>query len=283
MKNILDDAFSFGIFSLNFNGGEPFCRRDFLEIASYAKDMGFDIHCNTNATLITVQNIKRIAELFPAICTSIHGSTSEKHDSIVCRKGALLETINAIKLLQEKDVYIAVNVTLSKKNIDDIEDILIFLDRLQIRTLLLTRVLTSDKKFALSNEQFFNAVEKLQQYQDIHNCFARIAFPQPFPVCRCNSQTVRNFILEHNIPCTAGLMTVRITPFGDVTPCPVLDSPVLGNVKHDAFSAIWQRFQETGWHKKTLLGDNCFSCNYLLGCGGGCLPQTDDGFLIKTK
>ena len=79
-KRLLDQMREAGVFSVNFNGGEPLSRPDFFELAEHAKTLGFDIHLNTNATLIDEDTADRLAGLFPSLCTSVLAATPEKHE-----------------------------------------------------------------------------------------------------------------------------------------------------------------------------------------------------------
>ena len=51
--NILSQLREAGVFRINFNGGEPLMRTDFLQIAEYAYSLGFELHMNPNSTLVT--------------------------------------------------------------------------------------------------------------------------------------------------------------------------------------------------------------------------------------
>ena len=281
LKNFLDDAYKYGVFSINFNGGEPLCRDNFFELAEYSKSLGFDIHCNSNATLIDRYNVKKFASLFDAMCTSIHGIDSVSHDRLVGHAGAFVKAINGISLLQENNVYVAVNVTVSRQNKDNLAEILNFLHSKNIKTVLLTRVLTSDSNFALSDSGMIDAIATLKTFQEQTSAFSRVAFPQPFPLCHCSNLEIRQYIKKHNIPCTAGMLTARVTPYGDITPCPVFEKPILGNLHNELFSTIWDHFQEKNWHKDYPQGDKCRTCPTLSCCGGGCLSQTELGFLFS--
>src|SRR5665647_1783306 len=62
ITKILDQLQSAGVYSINFNGGEPLLRADFFEIARYAYGLGFDLHLNSNGTLIGEREAIAIAE-----------------------------------------------------------------------------------------------------------------------------------------------------------------------------------------------------------------------------
>ena len=279
LKDVIKDIRSYGIFSINLNGGEPLCYPYFFDLLEFIKQSDLDVHCNSNATLIDSKTAKRLSQSLASICTSIHGYCAQQHDKLVNRSGAFDQTLAGIKFLQEENIYVAVNVTVSKLNIINLDQICNLLKSLNIRTILLTRILTSSDAFSVSDNDFLNAVRTIKDFNEMHQCFGRVALPQPFPVCRCSDEELKKYIAEHNIACAAGMLTARITPNGNVTPCPVIESPVLGNVNSENFSDIWNRFQKMKWQKK-MPKSCCCNCQSLQNCGGGCLAQDNSGILI---
>ena len=281
LRIVLADMRGYGVFSINFNGGEPLLYANFFDLAQLCSELGFDIHLNTNATLIDENTAAHIAKFFPAVCSSLHGATPDKHDFVVGRTGAFAQTVAGIKHLIAKNVYVAVNVTVTKQNQDDIGAILQLLSSLGVGTLLLSRVLTNDRAIAVSDEEFLNAIETVYRFQtEGRTPFARIGLPQPFPPCRIGSHSkLVNFICESNVPCSAGLATARITPEGDITPCPVLNTPIIGNIKTELFSEAWDKFLDNKWIKIGAKHESCNKCLFLPECGGGCLPCDQSGCL----
>ncbi len=282
LKIILEDMRKYGIFTINFNGGEPLLYKNFFDLAQCCLELGFDIHFNTNATLIDEKTAARISKLFPAVCSSIHGSNACKHDFMVGRTGAFAEVIAGIKHLVANNVYVAVNVTVTKQNQEDVGAMLQLLSSLGVGTLLLSRVLTNDNTIAVSDEEFLDVVETVFKFQtDGSKPFARVGLPQPFPPCRIGTHLkLLDFICDSNVPCSAGLTTARITPEGNITPCPVLDAPIIGDIKTELFSKAWDRFLEDKWTKTRAMCEDCNGCSFLKVCGGGCLPCGQSGCLL---
>ncbi len=285
LKTILEDLREFGVFTINFNGGEPLLYDNFFDLAKFCSELGFDIHLNTNATLINEENAEMISRLFPAICTSLHGEDSAKHDNTVGRANAFAETVEAIKLLIKNDVYVAVNVTVTKQNLFDIDKMAEWLASLGVGTLLVSRVLTDDKCVAVSDEEFLTVLESVLKFQrNATRPFARIGLPQPFPLCRIgNHAGLFEFISASNVPCSAGIATARITPNGSITPCPVLPYPEIGNINNELFSTAWDRFNKEKWVKTETQHENCDQCMFLKSCGGGCLPCDSSGCLLNNR
>jgi radical SAM protein with 4Fe4S-binding SPASM domain len=121
----------------------------------------------------------------------------------------------------------------------------------------------------VSDERFFNVIRCLEDYQNIHDCFDRIALPQPIRLCSVPADLVK-VVSEWNIPCNIGLCTASVNAYGEVTPCNLVKEPVLGSAVDDSLSGIWQRFDGEAYCKKEHLSVSCYSCEDLSRCGGGC-------------
>jgi radical SAM protein with 4Fe4S-binding SPASM domain len=94
---------------VTFTGGEPWLRRDFLELAEHACRKCI-VHCITNGTLLREPMIDRIVELAPKriglkgwffIGISLDG-LGDVHDEIRAQKGAFERSTKAIRSIVER-------------------------------------------------------------------------------------------------------------------------------------------------------------------------------------
>ncbi len=273
----IKDVASCGVMSVNFNGGEPLTRNDFFDIVKVAFDCGLDIHMNTNSSLVDEFNARMIAKYFPAICTTVLASDSAIHDMLSGRKGAFHDAIRGIRNLQNQNVYVAVNIMLSQKNIYNIEQTYELLKSMGIRSVLITRYVPCEMNaegLEISDTQFLEAVAKIYVYNEKFSCFDRIAFPQPFKLCNA-TKDLRDKIQNSNIACNVGLCTASISSNGDVTPCNLVKEPILGNMKTESLKTIWSRFDGGEYFCKLHLSEECLKCVNIQYCGGGCKGYND--------
>lgn len=277
-KRILHNLVANGVLGVNFNGGEPLTRDDFFELATYARELGLDIHLNTNATLVRNKTTaKRIAALFPAVCTSVLSSAPSLHDRLSGRKNAFQETMQGIRLLQAEGVYVAVNTMLCKENAASFLDTLELLRMLGVQTALITRFVScggSDRTLHIEDALFFEQLRLLSNFQRTHTCFSRISLPQPIPLCRVPADLAED-VERWNIPCNIGLCTASVSCSGELTPCTLVKEPVLGNLLTEDFSAIWASFDGKAFCETQHLLPNCLSCRDIASCGGGCKGYND--------
>jgi radical SAM protein with 4Fe4S-binding SPASM domain len=79
-----------------------------------------------------------------------------------------------------------------------------------------------------------------------------------------DSMFVRTF---HGGGCPAGTYYCRITPDGNVTPCPYMPLPV-GNVREQSFAQLWREAPILRELREAARGGRCGSCEFSELCGG---------------
>ena len=108
------------IFQVNFGGGEPFMRSDFIGILDRCHEHGIMTCISTNGTLIDTSLVKRMAESsMLAIQVSIDGATAETCDKIR-GKGTFDTAIKALQLLAATSIPTSINTVLTSQNADEI-------------------------------------------------------------------------------------------------------------------------------------------------------------------
>lgn len=122
---IIDEIVSFSNPILILTGGEPLYRPDFFEIAKYAIDKGLRVALATNGTLIDEDIAKKIKEVgIKRVAISVDGSTKEKHDQFRGIEGAFERALQGAQHVQDLGLEVQFNSTISKNNVDDLENIL---------------------------------------------------------------------------------------------------------------------------------------------------------------
>lgn len=277
-KRIISNLAACGVLGVNFNGGEPLARDDFFELASYAKELGLDIHLNTNATLVRDEVVaQKVARLFPSVCVSVLSSDPLTHDRLSGRKGSFREALHGLRLLHKENVYVAVNVMLCNDNAAGFDETLKLLNTLETQTILVTRFVPcghNNNNLHIDEALFFDCVRQLAAFQEDRHCFARIALPQPIPLCDVPDD-LKECVRHWNIPCNIGLCTASISCEGSLTPCNLVKTPALGNLLTQDFSSIWETFDGASFCEEQHLLPKCIICSELANCGGGCKGYND--------
>ena len=122
-RNLLDELHAMGTFWLLFSGGEPFARKDFLEIYTYAKQKGFLITIFTNGTVITPAIADYLAEWPPfAIEITLYGRTRETYETLTGQSGSYDRCMRGIDLMMERKLPLKLKTVPTSINKHEVAD-----------------------------------------------------------------------------------------------------------------------------------------------------------------
>jgi len=109
---------------VNFSGpGEPFLRKNIIDLISYGRTLKLPIHVISNGYLVDENLSKQINNCgLEFLSFSLDSLNSEEHDFLRGRKTSLDKVINAIQVIQSnaKNVEIGINTVISKANMESI-------------------------------------------------------------------------------------------------------------------------------------------------------------------
>lgn len=90
------------VFQVNFGGGEPFLRDDFLDILSYAHSRGITTCVSTNGTVLSEPLVDELLRMGPVyLQVSLDGACAETND-VIRGKGTFARVLAAIELLSTR-------------------------------------------------------------------------------------------------------------------------------------------------------------------------------------
>lgn len=259
--------------SLVFSGGEPLVREDLFELIAHARSRGFYPIIATNATLITstvADKLKRAGTL--GIAASIDSVRDEVHDSFRNMKGALRLAKEGIANAAAEGMYIQINITASKLNIQELADVVQFADELRAHVILLYQFIPSGRgsenaAYELSAEEFRREVLDMAELQkDIHPVIAPVGLPEYWALLSARNDGGRPSKVLRGCICGNGMFYIK--PNGDVWPCAFV--PVSGgNLRDKRPLEIWQGsalFRQL--RDRGNLKGACGSCTLRDSCGG---------------
>lgn len=128
-KKIIDDIKDAGCMFLIFSGGDPFFRKDFLEIYSYAKKKGFIVSLFTNGYKFSQESIDHLVKSPPLrIEITLNGITAHTFEAITRKKGSFVKVMDNIKKLKEAKLPLILKTNCLKQNKQEIHKIKAFAD-----------------------------------------------------------------------------------------------------------------------------------------------------------
>ncbi len=288
--SVMDDLKAAKVPVLILSGGEPLLRPDIFEIAHRAKTMGFYTALSSNGTLITEENIDRIAAVdFNYVGVSLDGIAGT-HDRFRRKEGAFDESLDGIRLCRELGVKVGVRFTMTQDNADDLPALLDLVEKERI------------DRFYFSHLNYAGRGNKNRK-DDAHHQLTRWAMDLLFETCWSDvlAGRVREFTtgnndadgvyflqwVERHFPEKAehlraklvqwggnasGVNVANIDNLGNVHPDTMWWHHTLGNVKERAFGEIWSDTSDplmAGLKARPRqVKGRCGACAFFDICGG---------------
>lgn len=165
-KAVLEDLAKFDVPSVIFSGGEPLTRPDLFELIEYAGLLGLRTVISTNGTLITddaAKKIKSTAVSYTGISLDGMGEVNDKFRGVA---GAYKKAVNGIRNCQDADVRVGLRLTLTQRNVQDIEALFDFFEMEGIERACFYHLVPSGRAAGISGEdlthiQSRNAIETI--------------------------------------------------------------------------------------------------------------------------
>ena len=258
--------------SVVITGGEPLLVFDKIKDSIILlKEAGIRVTMNTNATLATDEIAKFLAEQQMSVFVSLPCSVPEVCDDITNVKGSLERISEGIKTFLKNNVPVAVNMVVSKRNIDYIYDTAKYAKEvLNVKRFFASRVskpINSDKEFIkelLSKEEVLHMCDELMRISQELKLDTETA--TPMPVCMfTDNEMFQKF--SYNKTCGAGRNSYGIDTMGNIKACP-RDEEIYGNILTDNFQDVWKKMES--WRTDEYLPKECRSCNVKSNCRGSC-------------
>lgn len=271
-RALIDELAGMKVFQINFGGGEPFLRDDFLEILRYARSAGITTCVSTNGTVLDAALVDELLALSSDspgdapvfLQVSLDGACGETNDAMR-GEGTFDRILAGIELLAARAYPdLSLNMVVTSLNADEIEAF----DRLARRYGAKTRLSRFRPsgagrevwdEYRLDRTQLLNLSTFLGEHPEI------LTGDSFFALTPARRRTLGL------TACGAGRMTCAVAPDGSVYPCAFLCDPAFraGNVTDRPLSSIFssspvfERF-------RGLEVDACRTCDRFSVCHGGC-------------
>lgn len=252
--------------SLSITGGEPFSRKnDLFQILKYIekKDGIKCFQILTNGLLINNDDIEKLKKFkkLNGIQISLESPYKKNHE-LIRGKDTFEKTIEQIKKICNANINVHVMMTISQKNLNEIEDMYSLLKELKVYAFGADRFIpeTADDfdKNVLTKDEFKKMCEKM------YNLSKREGLPN------VRTKRVVYCLLdeENGGACSVGKCALAILPNGDILPCRRLKIKV-GNILEDGIIKAWNenKVMLTSRDLNNLEG-KCKKCEHNKICGG---------------
>ena len=277
--DVLSKIAGIGLPALSFSGGEPLARKDFFELAAYAKRRIPYVSVASNGTLITKDNAKKLKEAgIEYVEISIDGASSRTHDEFRGVPGAFEKAIQGVKNCAEEGIDTCIATVIHRDNLAEAEKILQLAKELNVRFMHFNYIPTGRAKvhveLDLTPEERLHVLEMIgkeiirlylrAKEEEIKKGKSNVKVDKFFSTCPQYASVTKElserygekFMVEahyaakkgvENVAnflggCGAGRLYCAVEPNGDIKPCvffPTNSNTVLGNILKDDFEEIW--------------------------------------------
>lgn len=250
---IIDKIKKEGIKRIRFTGGEPFLRKDIIEILKYAKSKNLHVKINTNSTLIKKEDIPKFRGIVDDFLFPLHSLAGND----------LVKKIKLIEIIKRNRIYIRLNTVLIKENIIKLEKFFDLVNKIGIDWFLARPIPTVNNKMPLTNTDVKLLIEKLIV---LKNKYGHI-YVDNIPFCAYDPEKVKLFSYGAK---NCGIFNkLVVDPAGKIKPCYSINEN-LGNVLKINIKDAWKNEFPASIREFKLLPKICKECRYIYECLGGC-------------
>jgi radical SAM protein with 4Fe4S-binding SPASM domain len=265
IKDIINNVCEFGIPRIRFTGGEPLLREDVFDLMSYAKCRGLKVWLNTNATLIDEKTVTKLSRLVDSILVPF-SSFDEKTESMVTKKISFESKILGIQLLRKKNITVRIGTVATKFNIQNLEKIHNFVEKLRVNDWLLFRPIPNwGSLFPIDNEDIEILVEKLLKINNETGGNYRIFNAMPF----CSYEPSRVSKVAVGGRYDDGHTKMIIDSKGIVRAMYYMDKEIGDILISKDIKNFWNNQFMKDIRNLKLIAKICKKCKYLYICLGG--------------
>ncbi len=266
---LLDEMQALGTEMVILTGGEPLLRKDIYQLARSASERGLWVVMGTNGVLVNDRVAQKMIECgVKGVGISIDSLDPDRHNSFRGGPNAWEHSVRALEVCKANGLEVLVQTTVMDMNRDEIPQLIEFARAKGAWSFNLYFLVQTGRGQRMSDLSAGDTESLLTDLVEVQEAY------RPMLVrAKCAPQFKRIAYetggggLESG-GCMAGTHYCRITPSGDVTPCPYMDVSA-GNIREQSFTEIWQSSPVlTALRDPSRLKGRCGSCEYKELCGG---------------
>ncbi len=297
---VIDDLAAYKVNALLLSGGEPLLHPRLPQILERATQKGLKVTLSTNGTRITPDYAALFKKLGVAYVGISLDGIGAVHDSFRGVKGAFDGAIRGFKLCKEVGQKTGLRLTLTRNNVQCMEQILDFIEQEGIRRVCFYHLVPTGRGVdvaSLHPDEARRAIDMLiaraeawykagqtrelltvtQPADGIYILLRQLQERNPLA-----AQTFKLLSWNGGGANSSGRGIANIDTQGNIHPDQFWQGVTLGNVKQQKFSDVWETAHEPSaavlrelrgsddpQERQKKLGGRCAECAHFSLCGGG--------------
>ncbi len=246
---ILDQIADAGCLNLLLTGGEPFLRKDFAHIYSYAKHLGFLIDIFSNGTVIEDDILRLFSDLPPfKIELTMHGSTAGTFEAISGVRGSFDRFIRTVHTLMDHHLPLGLKMIVMTVNRHEFDSVREFCAGLGVPFRYDTSIfprMDGDRspielRIPPNDSVDLDLMDSVQLSR-----WMKYLEKTPIPP-----------VDERLYVCGAGMQSFHVSSSGLLTPCVMMSEPFF-DLRKGSFSEGWNQIESI----RDRIADPSYACN----------------------
>jgi AdoMet-dependent heme synthase len=259
---------------LILTGGEPLLRKDIYDLVRAASETGFWTVLGSHGGMLDgAVAEKLVAAGLKGVGVSLDSVDAERHDKFRGIQGAFRRTSAALEVMRAVGLPFLIETTVTRWNRSELAPMAELATERGATALNVFFLVPTGRGASLNDlspRDYEEALVELARLQEEYagrllvnaKCaphYRRVLWERDH-----DSTFVRTF---HGGGCPAGTYYCRITPDGDLTPCPYMPLPV-GNLRQTRFAELWRESPVLRQFREDRRGGRCGECEFGELCGG---------------
>ncbi len=258
---------------LILTGGEPLLREDIWQVAAAAEQRGLMVVLGSNGTLLNAELIPRLKTSgFQGVGVSLDSIDPQTHDRFRGLPGAWERTLAAVDEMRRQGMEFQMQFTVTRGNYEEIPRLIeLAADRGARAANVFFLVCTGrgQRMSDITPRQYEEMLQYLVRAEETYKgrTMVRARCAPHFLRLVADADPDSELMRGATSGCIAGTGYFRITPEGDVTPCPYMPGS-LGNLLERPLAEIWNRDDTLSSLRAPVYHGACADCEHHAVCGG---------------
>ncbi len=256
---------------LCITGGEPLPRKDFFDMMSDARDLGYRWGMTTNATLIDPAVARKLKDAgMRTVSVSIDGLPGT-HDAMRGVPGAYERAMHGIRALLDCGRFSNVQVTtvVSRRNIGELEALYEILRNIDIDSWRLTAIEPIGR--ALEHPELMLTPDDHRRLLSFIKEERLKGMPLEYGCCHYLGLEFEREVRDWYFLCSAGRTVASVMSNGDIGACLDIErtpKTIQGNIFRDSFTDVWKNRFSIFRQSLADRSEICRSCPSKRFCDG---------------
>lgn len=269
-----------GVFEVVIGGGEPFVRKDIIDILRFANSMALTPSITTNGTILSDQLLSELQRIHLGyLKISLDGA--EKEHDYIRGEGTFKKSVDTLQKLIDSEIPTGVRMVVNAHNYKSILPLYRTLLDVKCPSLSFSMIRPSGNALCnkelydnLSSSIFEEVTETILKLKAENQMKISLSEDAPYVEGLNDNAAVLPELLPH-FGCSIKGTVCEIDAGGDMTPCGFLKNLIGrqligGNIRKNDYIDIWNNSDVFSRFRRLKMPKLCQDCVHVHECHGGC-------------